>query len=195
MTTDERGEDHRRRLLAGMTAAVAHKGYAAVTIADVVAEAGVSRRTFYEHFTSKQDCLLACYTEASAMMLAAIRRQISQSSGSAEEVVDAVIDTYLSFLDRAPEMTTTLLIEMQRAGSEGRSIFRLNSQRFAQLVQWTAWEGSFDSDQAVALLGGINALLLTHAEEHPDVPFRTLSPAVRRFVRAVVDFRPDQVRS
>jgi AcrR family transcriptional regulator len=194
VTTDERGDRHRRRLLAGMTTAVARKGYAAVTIADVVADAGVSKRTFYEHFSSKQDCLLACYTEANAMMMAAVRQQIAQATGSPEEIVHAVIDTYLAFLDRAPEMTTTLLIEVQRAGAEGRRIFRSNSQRFAQLVQRTAWEETFDADQAIALLGGINALLLAHAEEHPDVPFRTITPAVRRFVQAVVGIRGERVR-
>lgn len=178
-----------------MSTAVARKGYAAVTIADVVADAGVSKRTFYEHFSSKQDCLLACYTEANTMMMAAVRQQIARTPGRPEEIVDAVIDTYLAFLDRAPEMTTTLLIEVQRAGAEGRRIFRTSSQRFAQLVQQTPWEGTFDSDQAIALLGGINALLLAHAEDHPEVPFRDLKPAVRRFVRAVVDIRPERVTS
>jgi AcrR family transcriptional regulator len=178
-----------------MTTSVARKGYAAVTIADVVSEAGVSKRTFYEHFSSKQDCLLACYTEANAMMMAAVRKQIAQSGEQPEAIVDAVVDTYLAFLDRAPEMTTTLLIEIQRAGAEGRRLFRDNSQRFAQLVQRTAWEDTFDSDQAIALLGGINALVLAHAEEHPEVPFRTITPSVRRFVRAVVDIRNDRVSS
>ncbi len=49
--------EHRSRLLEGMAVAVAQKGYAAVTIADIVREASVSRRTFYEHFGSKAECL------------------------------------------------------------------------------------------------------------------------------------------
>lgn len=191
-TTDERGERHRRRLLAGLSAAVAHKGYAAVTIADVVSAAGVSKRTFYEHFSGKQACLLACYAETSALMAAAIRQQISRSGARPEALVDAVVDTYLAFLDRAPQMSATLLIEVQRAGVEGRRLFRADSERFAQLVRWAGWE-TFDADQAVALLGGINALLLAHAEDHPDEPFRTVAPTVRRFVRAVLGIRNDRV--
>ncbi|MEZ5700921.1 MAG: helix-turn-helix domain-containing protein [Burkholderiaceae bacterium] len=38
----------------------------AITIADVVREAGVSKRSFYEHFESKEACFLALYAAASA---------------------------------------------------------------------------------------------------------------------------------
>ncbi len=53
------GTEHRARLLEGMARAVAAQGYADTTIADIVREAGVSRRTFYEHFSDKTDCLSA----------------------------------------------------------------------------------------------------------------------------------------
>ena len=56
---------HYSRLLEGMAHAVAAKGYAETTIADIVAEASVSRRTFYEHFTTKAECLIALYEAAS----------------------------------------------------------------------------------------------------------------------------------
>ncbi len=39
------GNEHRARLLEGMARAVAAKGYADTTIADIVREASVSRRT------------------------------------------------------------------------------------------------------------------------------------------------------
>ena len=188
MATDQRRERHRRRLLTGMSTAVARRGYAAVTVADVVAEAGVSKRTFYEHFPSKQACLLACYVEATALLAGAIRSQIARTTragGSSADAVDAVLDTYLSFLDRSPEMTATLLLEVQRAGAEGRRVFRRNNQQFAELIRRTVWAG-FDDDLSTALLGGISALVLAHAEDSPDVPFRTIAPAVRRFVRAVM---------
>jgi len=51
--------EHRSRVLEGMAHAVSRKGYAETTIADIVGEASVSRRTFYEHFESKAECLIA----------------------------------------------------------------------------------------------------------------------------------------
>jgi len=49
------------RMLHAMTRAVSEKGYAKVTVADIVALAGVSRRTFYEHFKDVEDCFVSAY--------------------------------------------------------------------------------------------------------------------------------------
>src|SRR5680860_204738 len=51
----------RERLIAGLAAAVAEKGYAAVTLTDIVRHAKVSRRVFYANFESKEQCFLAAF--------------------------------------------------------------------------------------------------------------------------------------
>ena len=51
----------RLRLALAMIDAVAEDGYRATRVADVIARAGVSRKTFYEQFDNKQDCLLATF--------------------------------------------------------------------------------------------------------------------------------------
>ncbi len=51
----------RERLIAALAAAVAEKGYAAVTLADVTRHARVSRRVFYANFESKEQCFLAAF--------------------------------------------------------------------------------------------------------------------------------------
>jgi len=51
----------RERMLDGVARAVAEKGYERTAVADVLAHAGVSRKTFYEQFTGKEDCFLAAY--------------------------------------------------------------------------------------------------------------------------------------
>ncbi|UFS97811.1 TetR/AcrR family transcriptional regulator [Nocardia huaxiensis] len=53
----------RRRLLDGMVEALRERGYRDTTVADVVRHARTSRRTFYEHFSSKQDCFIAVLSE------------------------------------------------------------------------------------------------------------------------------------
>lgn len=200
MSTMDRGPGHRHRLLEGMTLAVARKGYAAVTISDVVAEAGVSKRTFYEHFSSKEDCLLACYLQATSVMLAAIRQQLWDGGVSGSAMISAVLDTYLAFLDRAPLLAATMLIEVRRAGAEGRRIYRQINRDFALLIRETVASGDlatrlFDLDQSIALVGGVNELVLSHAEDKPDVPFSSLRPSVQRFVHAVIGDNSDRVGS
>ena len=52
-----------------MATVSAEKGLAVTTIADIVREAGVSKRTFYEHFDGKEACFLALYRAVSASAL------------------------------------------------------------------------------------------------------------------------------
>ena len=53
--------NQRERLIAGLAEAIAENGYAGTTIAHITRHAAVSRRTFYEHFASKDECFVAAY--------------------------------------------------------------------------------------------------------------------------------------
>ena len=46
-----------------MTAAVARKGFSATVVADVISGAGVSRKTFYEHFKDRDGCFMPAYED------------------------------------------------------------------------------------------------------------------------------------
>ena len=70
------GHTQRARMLDAMTWAVAEKGYPNVTVADVVGRAGVSRRTFYEHFDDRLDCFLAAYETGADAVIAEISDQL-----------------------------------------------------------------------------------------------------------------------
>ena len=65
-------ESQRERLLVAMADATAAKGYANVAVADVIERAGVSRRSFYEHFANKEECFLAAYDAGVEALLGAI---------------------------------------------------------------------------------------------------------------------------
>src|SRR3954451_2958182 len=61
LTREQVTASQRGRMLQAMAAAVAEKGYTRMAVADVVAGAGVSRETFYQHFADKEDCFLAAF--------------------------------------------------------------------------------------------------------------------------------------
>jgi AcrR family transcriptional regulator len=54
----------RERLLASAADAVADYGYAELTVRDLIEGAGVSRRTFYQLFEDKLECVLAAHRMA-----------------------------------------------------------------------------------------------------------------------------------
>jgi AcrR family transcriptional regulator len=58
-TREDVVRNQRERLFAAMVASTASKGYPATTVADLIALAGVSRATFYEHFDDKAHCFRA----------------------------------------------------------------------------------------------------------------------------------------
>src|SRR6185503_3919211 len=70
--------EQRARMLEAVTRAVAAKGFARVTVSDVVGLAGVSRRTFYEEFTDKEDCFLAAFAAGGEVVRAEVERAIAE---------------------------------------------------------------------------------------------------------------------
>src|SRR5690349_5728075 len=94
-------ESQRGRMLEAMALAVAEKGYGATAVADVIAGAGVSRKTFYEHFANKEGCFLAAYDAGVELLLAAIDDAVAAASDWMRAVVDG-IDAYLQALADNP---------------------------------------------------------------------------------------------
>ena len=101
-TTTPAAAGHRARLTAGLAAAIAEKGYAAVTIADVVRSARVSKRTFYEHFADKEACFLALYVETSDELLELIAATTASAEGPWEGRIGAAAPMRSCHGPRAP---------------------------------------------------------------------------------------------
>ena len=59
----------RERLLDGLAASITEVGYRTTTVADIVRRARTSRRTFYEHFSDKEQAFLEAQRHASQEIL------------------------------------------------------------------------------------------------------------------------------
>ena len=105
----------RTRLLEAVGRAVADKGYSRATIEDIVRGAGVSKKTFYDHFSDKLDCFLAAYEAASDELLARLREAQSGPEGWLERT-RAGIAAYLRWLAAEPALARVFLIEVAAAG-------------------------------------------------------------------------------
>ena len=158
---DRTVHQHRSRLLEGMARAVAAKGYADTTIADIVREASVSRRTFYEHFGTKAECLIALYEAASRNALKVLRESIDPARAWEVQLEHATA-AYFGAMAANPVLMRTLLLEILHVGDEGLAARRKLNREIAGFVMGLA---NLQPDLAMALVGGMHELLLQAIEE------------------------------
>ena len=100
-----------------MVVAVDELGYADTTVADVTSRARVSRRTFYELFSNREECLAAVLED----VLALVRGEIAAAGleGLAwRERVRGGLWAILAFLDREPALARVCVVQALRGGTE-----------------------------------------------------------------------------
>jgi AcrR family transcriptional regulator len=194
-TTPEQMHEHRRRLLQAMGAVAEAKGFVAATIADIVREAGVSKRTFYEHFASKEDCFLALYLAVSAAALRTLKEAVAPERPWQQQLEQAM-GAYLSHLSLNPGLLKTLFVDIHHLGETGNQARREVMRQLADFMVVTVRgseprPGSVDIDRALAMaaVGGINELVLQRIEQGQAQDLTPLtasaSEVVRRLTRAV----------
>jgi AcrR family transcriptional regulator len=104
------GELQRARILAAMIELVCERGVAGVTVAHIVGRSGVSRRTFYELFEDRADCLLAAFEYAVARATAEVLPAY-EVAGSWEARIRAGLAEMLAFLDREPALAGLCVVD------------------------------------------------------------------------------------
>lgn len=180
---------HRKRLLEGMAHAVAAKGYAEATIADIVREAAVSRRTFYEHFSTKAECLIALYEAASHNALLVLRDAIDPRHGWQTQV-ERALHAYLGCMVQNPVLMRTLFIEILGLGSEGLEARRRVNREIAQfilgVVNTPQRAHPLSAGMAMAVVGGINELILEYIEQDRVAQLQELVTPASELVKAVL---------
>ena len=71
----------RERLLAGLAASIAERGFAATTIADIVREAQTSRRTFYAEFATREECYIELVRATNDTLAQRITDEVDAEAG------------------------------------------------------------------------------------------------------------------
>src|SRR6201985_3466706 len=86
----------RARIVNALAEETMDKGYRAVTVADIVRRAGIARNTFYENFSSKEDCFLAAQDHATEEALRRIEEAV-EGIAAWPERVDAGLRAFLGY--------------------------------------------------------------------------------------------------
>ncbi|HYH58902.1 MAG TPA: TetR/AcrR family transcriptional regulator [Thermoleophilaceae bacterium] len=186
----------RARMLDAIARAVAQKGYARVTVGDVVADAGVSRRTFYEQFKDKEACFLAAYATGTEAL---IRDMVEASlaftpDADWRDVLEAAIDTYVTTLADDPEFARTFLVDVLGAGPAAvelrRQVYEQFVQQYVILARRAARQqpelGEVPEIYLRALVGGIGELVQQHVLTRDAKSLVELRPVLVQLVKAVI---------
>lgn len=172
VTTGELQGTFRRRLLDGLAESIVDVGYQATTVADVVRRARTSRRTFYEHFASKEECFIALLTDANADMITTISAAVDPSARWAVQVRQAV-EAWIACAESAPGIVVSWIRDVPALGVPGRELQRNLMAAFVDLVQTLAGADERRTGRpdgasrqlTIILLGGLRELIATTVEE------------------------------
>jgi AcrR family transcriptional regulator len=109
--------NQRARILDAVADVAGLAGYDALSVESVSASAGVSRRTFYDHFKSKDDAFLSAYDAISGELLVRVQRAYMKSSSFAEGVY-ACLKEFLDYVAAEPRYADMCIVEVLAAGPE-----------------------------------------------------------------------------
>lgn len=133
LSREEVAESQRTRLLAAFTELMAAHGYGGVRVADLVARAGVSKATFYEHFTDKQECMLAAYEQFLHTLIAAIAPLATDDAPRLSDFVRSVVTRFIEVTGRDLTAARAFFVELDSAGPMARARRRFERQAFIAL--------------------------------------------------------------
>lgn len=183
-----------------MATLAAEKGYAAVTIDDLARAARISKRTFYDHYADKQDCLLAAYDAAAGLVLAAATRAADAEparAGGAAARLEAVMATYLKALAAQPDLTRVFHVEIQAAGEAALRRHLAVDLRYVALLQRIVREdgGSLPRASAIATLGAVHELVLHAVADGRTARLPSLLGTVRPLLAAALQVAGSRSRA
>lgn len=114
---EERVAQRRRQLLDAGLALFGSRGFHAVSVRDVCAEAKLTERYFYESFQNREALFIGVYGEGVERIRAAIATALLKE-GSAEDAARAVLYAYFNTLREEPMLARVLLIDSLTIGGE-----------------------------------------------------------------------------
>lgn len=151
-----------------MVQAASEHGYPEATVARVVANAGVSRATFYEHFCDKDDCFQAAYREKLEVVRTAVR--VAAGTATPRGRARAIVEVLLRELATRPDVARLILVEALGAPEAIRkgheALIERIDEEIAGFLDTQPREEALQIP-ATALLGGVGELLATRVLAGP----------------------------
>jgi len=166
--TNERKKATRNRLLQAAAKVFTQKGYADTSVADIIAEAGTSRQTYYDEFPNKEAALIALQEQSVRFMIPFIRRAMDGES-TVEKKVEAGVTALLRLVEQAGPLAEVALREMGHTPAAMTERERMRKlfcdlliERADEAHRQGLTERSPDLVTIKALVGGIESVALDY---------------------------------
>jgi AcrR family transcriptional regulator len=178
------GDPFRARLLTGLAVSIGERGYRATTVADIVRQARTSKRTFYDHFASKEECFIDLLGADMQEMIDRIRDSVDPDAAPDVQIRSAV-DAYVHHIAARREIALSRIREAPGLGDVARRLHRLAMAQLTEMLVELSSSPGFQraglppvSEQlGLILLGGLQELTASVVEDGRDVQ-GIVAPAV-----------------
>jgi AcrR family transcriptional regulator len=166
----------RDRLLDGLAASIGERGYRDTTVADIVRHARTSKRTFYEQFASKEECLIELLRRNNEDLIANIQAAVDPEADWQHQIRQAT-EAYVDHIGSRPAITLSWIREAPALGAVARPLHRLAMAALTDmLVDLTDSPGfrraelpPISRPLALILLGGLRELTALFVEDEGDL--------------------------
>jgi AcrR family transcriptional regulator len=172
------------RLLDGLASSIGERGYRDTTVADIVRHARTSKRTFYEQFASREDCLIELLRRNNADLIAAVQTTVDPEADWQLQIRQAV-GAYVAHIEARPAITLSWIREAPALGAVARPLHRLAMDHLTDMLVTLTDSPGFrraritpiSRPMALILVGGLRELTALFVEDGGDVR-GVMEPAV-----------------
>jgi AcrR family transcriptional regulator len=166
----------RDRLLDGLAASIGERGYRDSTVADIVRHARTSKRTFYEQFASKEECLIELLRRNNDDLIANIQATVDPEAEWQHQIRQAA-EAYVDHIGSRPAITLSWIREAPALGTVARPLHRLAMEALTDMLVGLTDSPGFRRAQlprisrplALILVGGLRELTALFVEDGRDV--------------------------
>ena len=162
--------NQRERLTAGAIAAVVESGFQDASVSQIAKAAGVSRRTFYEYFSSKEECCLDVYEAIETEVLRIVSEADAGPGGWTRRVRRRVL-ALVDLLAANPNLARFSLIAPSAAGGQfvdrQRQFLRSLLLRFMDGAPTSRGYATPNEEEFEASAGSMSAVLAAAIDTDP----------------------------
>lgn len=133
MAQNARKRTQRERLLRGMVEATNRGGYAGASVSAVIAEAGVSRPTFYDYFADRDACFRGSIEDVEGELLEAVEQALQ--GRPAQEAMGAAVTALVAYAGAEPARARFLMGESMTAGAGALDVRDRGIARIASAIE------------------------------------------------------------